>query len=244
MFILSKAIGTVGQPPALVLIALLLLLKPSKPLVRRLLIPFILIFYFLSIRYGADLLLIPLESYEPPCEASRPELIVVPGGGSVTVKRGEEDASVLNSESRSRILEAVMLYRTTGLPVLFSGGSLGDGRSNEAEAAAELLLRSGLPSSMILTERRSRSTRENARYTAKTTERRDIILVTSAFHMKRAAGCFLNEGFRLHAAAKIAPLAEGGRPAFVDFLPSMSALSKSTLALHEYGGLIWYALTD
>lgn len=245
MFILSKAIGTIGQPPALVLIAFLLLLKPSKPFVRRLLIPLILIVYVLSIRFGADLLLYPLESYEPPCDALQAELIVVPGGGSVAVENGEGNReSQLNSESRSRLLEAILLHRSTGLPVLFSGGSLGKGRSNEADAAKELLLRSGIPLSMILTEGRSRSTKENARNSAEVTEIRDIILITSAFHMKRTAGSYLKEGFRLHAAVKVAPRAEKGVPVIVDFFPTMDALSRSTLALHEYGGQLWYSLID
>ena len=242
MFVISKLIGTIGQPPAIVLIVLILLLKTLKPLYRRLLIPFIIILYSLSIPAGSHILLAPLESWEPPEKASHSELIVVPGGGSTTVRDGGTLRSELSTESRSRLLEAIILYRRFKLPILFCGGTVGVGRSSEAEAAEMMLQKAGIPSHMVFTEDESKSTRENARNAARHTQIRNIILVTSAFHMKRAAESFQDEGFFLHACVKVAPRREQGSLKFIDFLPNSGALSNSTLALHEYGGLLFYDL--
>ncbi len=242
MYVLSKIIGTMGQPPALVLIVLLLLIKSLKPFYRSLLIPFIFLLYLLSISIGANFLLTPLETWEPHAAADSAELIVIPGAGSTGGRSDGRLISRLSAESRSRLLEGVVLYRELGLPVLFCGGGLGEGRSNEADAAMAMLLKSGIPADKIILEDTSLSTRENALNAAELTDIRNIILVSSAFHIRRASDTFIDAGFMLYRSVKVAPRSEQGALHFTDFLPSMKALANSSLALHEYGGLLFYGL--
>lgn len=69
----------------------------------------------------------------------------------------------------------------------------------ESIAIKKLLLHAGLPTSAIITEEDSRNTFENARFTrkllAKYPKVQSLLLVTSAYHMPRAQGCFQKAGF-------------------------------------------------
>lgn len=89
-----------------------------------------------------------------------------------------------------RIRHALQLYRT-GLvaKVIFTGGC-GDGLTRaESEVAAAYALQAGLPAADILTEARSRTTKQNlveARLLMEAHGLRTAILVSDPLHMRRA----------------------------------------------------------
>ena len=99
---------------------------------------------------------------------------------------------------------------------------------------AALLIEWGVPAASLELEERSLDTRANARRVAGRLggDGRSIALVTSAFHMRRAAALFRAAGF------DVAPVpadhlvhAPGARRG--GWLPSASALSMSARALRE-----------
>jgi len=128
--------------------------------------------------------------------------------------------------------------------VIISGGSMpwqGD-RRPEAEAARSFLERLGVPDEVLLSEDRSRNTRENALYSAELIRTRGferVLLVTSALHMPRALATFRAVGIDatpLPADFEVMP--EPPHP--LRWVPDAQALADSTRALKEYLGLWVY----
>ena len=92
--------------------------------------------------------------------------------------------------------------------VLASGGRAWpsekeEARTVEADALAQAMVELGVPDELVVRERCSHSTRENAQYSAKILARRgitQITLVTSDWHVPRARRHFENEGLDVEAA--------------------------------------------
>ena len=175
-----------------------------------------------------------IMSAEPDAEA-----IVLLGGAT----RGDtQRAQVPDLNQRAdRLVHAVALYKARKAPlVVISGGSPVGGRP-EAAQMRDLLLLMGVPHSAMQLERESRTTRENAVYVGELLRERGvqrILLVTSAFHMRRAVPLFENEGLDVVAApTDFQRLADKG---FVPgWLPGVGNLARSSEALHEIIGF-WY----
>lgn len=109
----------------------------------------------------------------------------------------------LNLSARgNRFFNAYELYRRGKVrKLLLSGGSgrLFSSGELEADHAAKTLRALGVPDSAIIIENRSRNTHENAVYTAELIRQldpapRSCLLITSGYHMRRAAGCFRKAG--------------------------------------------------
>ena len=95
------------------------------------------------------------------------------------------------------------------------------------------------------TEDRSADTRENARFSAELLRGsgvRTVLLVTSAWHMPRAVDCLRDAGL------DVVPAPTGFRgevfASWTSFVPHWNGLRDSCLAMHEWGGRFWYALSD
>lgn len=117
---------------------------------------------------------------------------------------GKKDGKVFFGNSADRILQPLLLYKAGKIKkILISGGSgivsAQADSTSEGKAAAQLLHLAGIPQSDIILEGTSRNTRENARNTAKLLgqSKPKILLVTSAFHMRRAVACFRKENVQV-----------------------------------------------
>ncbi len=125
--------------------------------------------------------------------------IVVLGGAVETrTSRGSE---VHLNDSADRVVEAAVLARRyPDAKLLASGGDgnlIPDGEQ-EAELTRDLLIALGVAPERILVEDRSRNTIENAIYSRDMAQPKPgevWLLVTSAWHMPRAVGCFRRAGF-------------------------------------------------
>lgn len=100
-------------------------------------------------------------------------------------------------ESSDRLWQALNLYKTGKVKkLLLSGGSgsLLHKDDTEANRVYNFLLDLGVKKSDILMEVKSKNTRENAVESAKLIQRYSpdakCLLITSAFHMRRALGCY------------------------------------------------------
>jgi len=172
--------------------------------------------------------------------------IIVLGGvvnQFVTIARGQ----VSVGDPVERLLEmATLAQRHPTARIVFSGGSgsLTNQSVKEADVIDPLLRQIGLDPARVLFEHRSRNTYENAIFTREMVAPKPgetWILVTSAFHMPRAVGCFRQAGWAVV-------------PYPVDFKttgtrhsgPSLdftSRLSGFDLAVHEWIGLFAYWAT-
>ena len=128
--------------------------------------------------------------------------------------------------------------------LIISGGAIdADPRTpREADTVAQQLLALGLTGDQVLREDRSRNTRENALFTAELVRARGfekLLLVTSAFHMPRALGCFRAVGLE----PDVLPTdfrAPGPRAGLRNWLPRVESLEDSTDMLRELAGRLVY----
>ena len=97
---------------------------------------------------------------------------------------------------QARLERALELWKEKRAPlIVVSGGSKGD--FNESEVMVEWLREHGVPSDAIIAESRSRSTRENAIYSAPLMHHRGIkraLIVSQNMHLPRVKICLHDEG--------------------------------------------------
>ena len=181
-----------------------------------------------------------LATFEPA------EVIVVLGGAVHSPNRQHPTSHMMNSSDR--LLVALRLYHAGKAPlVLCSGGNLfffkKTGGAPESQVMCGILQEWGLPESAVLTEGESINTHENAVMSYKLLSARNIrriILVTSAWHMPRAAATFRKAGFEVVAApADFSAGWSGGTQLWV---PDVECLRSTELALREWLGLLTYRL--
>ena len=199
--------------------------------------------YVCSTALFADFLMGTLEQDFRPRAMSgmgQADAIVVLGGAT----RGDTHMGTLPdlNQQADRLVYAAALYKAGKAPVIvLSGGSHGDARP-EAQLMRETLAVMGVPGRDMLLEGASRDTHDNALYTAVVLNGkgvRKILLVTSAFHMRRAAALFEAQGF------EVVPTATDyqrlvATPVLPRWLPTVDDLSRTTIALREYVGFWVY----
>src|SRR5665213_744095 len=176
-----------------------------------------------------------------PPEFSAAQAIVVLGGG-VPRGNGAEVPDTLGPWSLQRIYLAAQAYRRLKLRVAVSGRRVGGAHASEAILMKQALEEDfGVP--VTWTEDQSRTTHENALYSAKLLQAHrvtTVVLVTHAWHMRRAVWSFERAG--LHAIPWPAPRTYDEADRIDDYLPRTSALLDSYHALHEAIGLAYYRL--
>ncbi len=188
----------------------------------------------------------PIEDRFPTYrDDGRPIDGIVILGGAVGLTRGE----VSLTKQGARMTEAVALARRhPQARIVFTGGSgelLPDDDTTEADGAKRLFAGLGLAPERLVFEDRSRNTRENALFTSalvvpKPGER--WLLVTSAFHMPRAMGCFRAVGWE-PIAYPVDFLTEGDSRDYTRVSRATAGgLALLDLVAKEWIGLIAYRL--
>lgn len=171
--------------------------------------------------------------------ASGAQAIVVLGGGR---KLNTADyGHTVDEWSMARLRYAARLQRTSGLPIVITGGA----PDAQGPAVADLMaaiLREELGASVLAVEPDSRNTFENAAFTRPLLEQHGlqrVLLVTQAMHMPRSVAVFQQQGIEVVAAPTgyVGP-GEGAAA----WLPHARTFYHSYLALHETIGSWWYAL--
>jgi len=140
-----------------------------------------------------------------------------------------------------RLAAATRLYRRLGLPVVVTGGQVAGTHEPLAKLMREELEQDfSIP--VKWAEGRSRTTYENALYTAELVKPANIdtvIVVTQAWHMPRALWSFNRVGLR---ALPSAPPEAVRSIDLRDFEPTARALQQSFYAVHEIIGLAYYRI--
>ncbi len=185
---------------------------------------------------------LPPEMTAPP----QADVIVVLAGGRAH-QPPEYGGDTVSLWTLERIRYGARLQRQLELPLLVSGGDPAGRGIAEAELMAEVLEQEfGAPVRWV--ESRSRNTQENAYYTADILAEHGlerIVLVSRALHLPRSI-----EAFRRAGVSEVTPAPTGyfRRPAddprlrFSDLLPDRRSLTRTSMALHEYIGTLWYRI--
>jgi uncharacterized SAM-binding protein YcdF (DUF218 family) len=196
-----------------------------------------------------DVLIRPLEGRFARAETGGTGLagIIVLGGGEDSRAAHTLELASLN-EAAERYTEAVALARR--LPqarLVFTGGSgmlIAPG-PQEAGTAGRLFEALGVARERITLESKSRDTYENAIFTARLVDPKPgerWLLVTSAWHMPRAMGCFRQAGFTVEPWP-----VDYRAPRGLDALRLQSSIPEGLRRLdfiaHEYVGLAMYYAT-
>ena len=189
-------------PPGIFIVALFALAwyawkRRGEKRLAALLFALTFVFYLLCTSFVAERTLGWLEqAYLPPAEP-KGDVIIMLGGGAMPDSPDVDGVGALCSSPANRLLTAVRLQRKLGVPILLSGGQVYEDTGAEAKIARRMLIDLGVPEEQILVETRSVNTTQNARYSAEILRAHGLthpILVTSAFHMKRAVLNFEKQG--------------------------------------------------
>ena len=203
----------------------------------------------LSTPLMAHLLFDGLQIY-PPLAPSRlsaiaagpPTAIVILAAGrrSYAPEFGEFGNETLDALSLERVRYGAYLARKTRLPILVSGGLL---PTPLASLMAETLSSDyGIHAKWL--EGRSTNTAENAIFSSEILKRvgvSHIMLVTHAWHMKRALTAFAANGMTV-TPAPTAFYLTGTDGFWSAIMPSFATLHMSSYAVHEAIGGLWYKL--
>ena len=206
-----------------------------------------LLLWLLSTPLVSHWLITGLEADYPPVAAGdlpKRGAIVLLGGGLGTSADPEAPGDLRGSADR--IWHAARAWHAGRAPlILVSGGNVfPNGRRTEADGTREFLEDLGVPRTAILLEDRSRNTWQNAELTRERLAEAgipDVLLVTSAYHMRRAMLSFAAAGVDAwpaptdHAVPTAAPL-------LLRLLPNSDALATSADALKEHLGRLRYRL--
>ncbi|MFC3694231.1 YdcF family protein [Chenggangzhangella methanolivorans] len=250
-FVLSKVFGFVTAPSnALALVGLLgvvLAAFGARGAGLALMATSILGLVVFGLSPAANLLLLPLEERFPRTRIdAAPDGIIVLGGSFDTVVAGARREIAL-TEAAERLTEiATLARRWPEARIVFSGGSgqiIYDG-ATEADLAARVFESFGVPAERMIFEGRSRNTVENARFTRELVTpapNERWLLVTSAYHMPRAVGCFRKVGFDVEAWP-VDFRTRGPEDAARPFSSVSAGLRRTDVAVREWVGLVTYWL--
>jgi uncharacterized SAM-binding protein YcdF (DUF218 family) len=253
-FYLSKIVWFLLQPSTLLIfifvIGFIFYHIGRKRLGIRILIAAVAIYTIAGLSPLANALMISLEYHYPKAEirnAGHIDGLIILGGVVDTLVTGSHEEIALN-EAAERLTEASALaYRFPNARIVISGG---DGAiiyrsSDEAGVAKRFFTRIGIDPARIALETESRNTWQNAVFTKKLIDPKPgerWLLITSAFHMRRAMGCFRAAGFDVIPWP--VDFRTRGTQDLLRFLPSPStAWRRIDLASKEWIGLIAYYLT-
>jgi uncharacterized SAM-binding protein YcdF (DUF218 family) len=247
-FIITKIMLSLMLPPAsliLLMAAGFLIIKFKRLFGGILIVSGVLLLYLLSISPVSDFLLKPLERNTPPAHArhGQADAVVVLGGGVSDLSWLELEPQP-SAASIERLVAGVRLYKELHIPLVIVGGNGNPFQQEikEADAMGRIAVALGVPVKDIIVENAPRNTLESARASKNLIKGNRIILVTSAYHMKRSSAMFRKQGFVV-AQAPAGYRSEQRGPSLYSCLPRAESLHDSSAALAEFLGLFWYTIT-
>ncbi len=199
-------------------------------------------------------LILPLENRFPRTDLKAgppPTGFIVLGGAEDRLVGAARHAIALNEAGERYVSAAILARRFPDAKIAFSGGDAGIlyHAPSEASGAGTLFEALGIAPDRLILESKSRNTYQNAEFTKELLAKRGLlgpdkrwVLITSAFHMPRAMGCFRKVGLDVEpwpVDYRTRGLADLTRP-----FPRVSeGLRRVDLASKEWVGLLAYWLS-
>jgi uncharacterized SAM-binding protein YcdF (DUF218 family) len=247
-FLLSKILDVLVSPLAWVLVlAIAAAVTDRREVARGLAGLAAVVLYVFSTGFVASRMARELES--SAARTMRDDVtydVVIVLGGMVDDQISATWGEPAYNDNVERLLVPYDLLRTgrARSAILSSGvGHFGDGIP-EADILVDQLARWGIAKERLVPERASRNTHENAVESKRLVDQRGdktVLVVTSAFHMSRAAGCFKKVGLtvdtlpvdRRTAAPRFTPM---------ELIPRAGNLHECAHVIHEWVGRVVYRL--
>ena len=251
MFLLSKIIALVTAPDVVLLLAVLvgtaLLWTRRQRTGRRLLAVGTAGMFLVAVLPLGGWLILPLENRFPTIH-QLPEHVdgIVVLGSAVNQRVTEAHGQPALNGTAERMTEFVALARQhPEAKLVFTGGSalIDYPELKEATVARQLFASLGMDVTRVVFEDQSRNTYENALYTRdlmKPKPGETWVLITSAFHMPRAYGCFSQVGWKV-LPYPVDYMTLGYFRFTVDFALA-AGLDGLGFAIHEWVGLTAYRI--
>lgn len=153
------------------------------------------------------------------------------------------------ARGNDRLLQALALWKKGVAPkIIFTGGSgsILHPEHLEGNYIRNYLQELGVPDSVLIFEIHAKNTHENAAMTKPILEKYKkngkYLLVTSAFHMRRALGCFVKEGINVSPYSTDRYSGPGKFEFDYLFLPDAETLWNWNILFHEWFGCITYKM--
>jgi uncharacterized SAM-binding protein YcdF (DUF218 family) len=246
-FFLSKTVGWILTPTNFIVavgaIGLACLLTRFGSLGRKLIIASVAMLVVCAFTPFGYWTLVPLEQQFPAWNPTMgpPDGVIVLGGSIAPDISMARRTAVFPYAADRLVAAAELARRFPNIPIIFTGGSatlaVGDGR--EADFAADIFERLGLPRDRVILERESRNTIENARFTkaiANPKPGQRWLLITSAYHMPRSIGLFRKVGF-LVQPYPVDWMTRGNMDLFKFIDRPVDALLRTDIGVREWIGM-------
>lgn len=252
MYIISKLFTAWILPPGLAItmsfLWAIMLIKQKKTGIGIMMLIFSVSIYTACLGPLADKLMLPLENTYSQLnvkDISAHDVYVVLGGGIHDNSLDLEGNGTPTGDSLERLVYAFRLYRIQPLPIIVSSGKGFKYQKPEAPVMRRYLVQMGVPEKDIFMDSTSRNTYENAIEVKSLCEKlmcKRIILITSAYHLRRAVYAFKNAGLTNIIPAPTDYKINRRHYDFMDYMPDMEALSNTYRGMHEYVGLLYYKI--
>lgn len=197
-------------------------------------------------------LILPLEDRYPLIKVSELNEKEIDGivvlGGTIHMYITDERGVPSIVSGAERLIEAVKIAkRFPKIRILLAGGpnTIGKDPTPDSDVIKQLMVDMGVNSERIEVDSRSKNTWQNAVFAkqiAKPKENENWYLITSAYHMPRAMGCFQKAGFKVKAYP-VDYLTGGRASQFYPFYYALDGVTITDIASKEWLGLLSYWVT-
>ncbi len=228
---------------------ILLVFSRRQRLARGLVAGGTLLLLLLSNKAVSMALIRPLENLYPPIPELAPgqppppalaecRYIVVLGGGHGE-SPGFSAVNQLSTSARGRLMEALRLADVLPHAKLVFSGHAGPKEKSHAAVLADAAISLGLDPSRIIRLDTPRDTEDESVATAQRVGSQPFVLVTSAWHMRRAMALMRGQGLAPLAGPADYTTRQPTSPRFTDYTWDTESLGRSTWAVYERIGYVW-----
>lgn len=248
-FILSKILNFIFTPYTWIFALLLWALLTKKTQRRRkLLIISLVVFYVFSNSFLLDEVMRLWEKPAVKIDSNKQHYTYVVVLGGMMSYYDTKAKQIGFNKSVDRLMQGLkILNKGIADTLIFSGGdgSILKTIGPEGKYVKMYLGDIAFDTLRVKVESLSQNTYENAKYTSnlvKNNKSQKILLITSAFHLRRSIGCFEKQGFNVdyYSADRIS----GKRKFTLDHLliPQIEAMEKWSVLIHEISGYLIYKI--
>jgi uncharacterized SAM-binding protein YcdF (DUF218 family) len=249
-FILSKILYFLIRPINWIVFCLLFgMISKKEKRKRRFLWLGIGMLVFFTNPFFANLIMHNWEVPSPAVQELATYDVGIVLGGYVNYSSSSWGDRLNLNERPNRLIQAIQLYQRGKIKkILLSGaaGTILDPRLEEDPQLTDFLLQAGIPEEDILVEPRSKNTFENIRFSKQLIDEQlpqsNILLITSAFHVRRAMAICKKEKLDCtpFSTDKIAKPIHWSPNSWL--LPDHSALQSWEILIKEWVGFGAYRL--
>ena len=207
----------------------------------------ILIFYVLSTSVFSNFIMKEVEGkyYYPNLKGVTKADAIVVLSGMMRINEFENN-HILEWGDIDRFFKAIELYFSKkSNTIIFTGGKspYNITKISEGDVLKQYAIKFGVKMNDILVTKEVLNTSEESIAVKNLIGiKKSIILVTSAFHMKRAKSIFEKKGFKVIPYKVDYKTPPNLSMNFIDFLPSSIGLRRTEIALRELLGRLYYSL--